>query len=149
MIEAALTAQKNSNTLTLASLNIGEEECLKVLDYMRVNPYIVTLNLEHNNIDQPAMRIISKIVETSPSLRYLNLSWNNIGDGLVFFIKALESNLESKLTELDLSQNELNHDHCVRILDIISKSSTLQTLNLNWNKIGDAGAEILLKGLKK
>ena len=68
MIEAALTAQKNSNTLTLSSLNIGEEESMVILDYIKLNPYVNTLNLDHNNIDSNGMRVISKILECSTNL---------------------------------------------------------------------------------
>lgn len=75
---AALNAQKNSNTLNLGSIGIEEEDLYQLIEYLKINPYVNTLNLEHNSIDKPMMRILGEIIEKSNSIKYLNLSWNNI-----------------------------------------------------------------------
>jgi len=78
-----------------------------LIEYLKINPYVNTLNLEHNSIDKPKMRNLGEIIEKSNSIKYLNLSWNNIWEGLSYLSKSLQRNLENKLIELDLSQNKL------------------------------------------
>ena len=51
------------------------------------------------------------------------------------------------MKDLDLSSNQLNHDACVAIQEMLHAQIPLVNLNLSWNSIRGQGADDIAEGL--
>lgn len=77
----------------------------------------------------------------------LNLSSNEIGDeGTKSLCEVLKKN--SVLTKICLDRNKIGDSGAESISELLKKNSTLQTIRLTENKIGDKGVKLISEALK-
>jgi len=110
-------------------------------------PAPVSIDLMYSNIDQDASsQLLAKIVERSPRLRELNLSWNSIGvRGLEEIGKGLMRCPDFQI--LKLGGNELGTQGARTIAQIVSNCAALSHLDVHNNLIGPEGAASIAAAL--
>ncbi|OAQ23034.1 hypothetical protein K457DRAFT_1911315 [Linnemannia elongata AG-77] len=119
----------------------------KIVEKLKTNSTLTTLDLFNNSIGDSGAVVLSKALKTNSTLTTLDLSGNSIGDkGAVALSEALKTN--STMTTLDLSGNSIGDKGAVALFEALKTNSTLITLDLWSNSIGDNGAVALFEALK-
>lgn len=108
---------------------------------------LVGLWLEANGIYPRGAEAISQILQRSPEMKYLYTSNNNFGNSGVAHLAQAASR---QLDVCHLGSNKIDHIGAEVIADVLlSEHSSIQTLVLDGNNLGDEGAKIIAEGLKK
>ncbi|XP_033012455.1 NACHT, LRR and PYD domains-containing protein 12-like [Lacerta agilis] len=107
------------------------------------------LGLKDCGLTSVSGRDLSTVFGTSQKLRELELGWNPLlGDqGVQLLCEGLK-HPNCKLQSLGLSSCNLSAASCQDLIPVLSTSQTLLKLNLEDNKVGDAGVKMLSEGLK-
>ncbi|XP_042302837.1 NACHT, LRR and PYD domains-containing protein 12 isoform X2 [Sceloporus undulatus] len=92
---------------------------------------------------------LSTVLSHSQTLMELQLAWNSsLGvQGVQLLCQGLK-HPACKLQSLDLDECGLIAASCQDLIPVLSTSKTLRKLNLERNKLGDAGVKLLCEGLK-
>ena len=102
---------------------------------------LTEVDLSSAEIRNVGAAVISVILEKNSSLTHLDLSFN-VFDGVVSSLsKALKAN--SSLTSLNLEGNFIGDSGASSLSNALKAKSSLTDLNLSDNRIGDAGASFL------
>eukprot|EP00980_Cylindrotheca_fusiformis_P028674 scaffold22635_cov134-Cylindrotheca_fusiformis.AAC.2 len=135
---------------------------------------MVALWLENNEIHANGAEAVSHIIEASPSLRYLYVSHNMVNNsGIVKISQAASRQLEvfhigdneigpagarvvadvlldenSTIRNLVLESNHLEDQGAIVIADGLKRNMNVLSLDLRYNRIGQAGLDALLEVLK-
>uniref|UniRef100_A0A8D3BUQ5 Leucine rich repeat containing 45 n=1 Tax=Scophthalmus maximus TaxID=52904 RepID=A0A8D3BUQ5_SCOMX len=103
-----------------------------------------------NNLRSGGAEVLGKLLARNQSLRRLVLEWNALGvwdEAFSLFCEGLASN--SMLTQLDLSNNQINQHGASELALALKHNTTLEVLDLRWNNIGLLGGRTLLEAFQK
>uniref|UniRef100_A0A8C9VAR3 Leucine rich repeat containing 45 n=1 Tax=Scleropages formosus TaxID=113540 RepID=A0A8C9VAR3_SCLFO len=103
-----------------------------------------------NNIRGTGAEAVGKMLVHNKTLRRLTLEWNALGvwdEAFSIFCEGLASN--SCLAQLDLRNNQINHQGATELALALKRNSALQELDLRWNNIGLLGGRAILEALQK
>ncbi|XDV33176.1 hypothetical protein PO909_003708, partial [Leuciscus waleckii] len=104
------------------------------------------LRLRECGVTDEGCAALASALRSNPShLRYLHLSYNNIGDSGVKLFSAVLANPHCKLEILGLlSECGVTDEGCAALASALrSNPSHLRQLNLSGNNIGDSGVKLL------
>ncbi|XP_072133799.1 dynein regulatory complex subunit 5 [Mobula birostris] len=123
------------------------QDCFSLAKAIHSCKSLKVLRLPCNGIDDERLRVIIKYLLNHPSLIELDLSHNMIGDsGSKALAKLL---LKSKLEKVNLCDNQIAAFGAKAISYKVRHFSTLRSLNLRLNQIGDEGGEAIVRALVK
>ncbi|KAF8982665.1 hypothetical protein BGZ46_000848 [Entomortierella lignicola] len=143
----SLKTNTSLTTLNLGSNSIGQEGALALSEALKTNTTLTTLDLRSNSISQEGALALSEALKTNTSLTTLNLGSNSIGqEGVLALSEALKIN--TTLTTLGLWRNSIRGEGALALSEALKINTTLTTLNLLWNSIGQEGALALSEALK-
>jgi hypothetical protein len=175
-IEPIGIVRHDEKTVDISSYSIGNKRAKAIATPLSKIYGIQNMNLANNRIDEKtAAFVFSKL---PPTTRYLNVSENKIGVAGIKALAHIIEDATVCLDELDISSCSLSGNILALICKPIESSHNLYTfnlsrnqiganngpsalssmlrgntsitnLNLSWCNIGGAGAELLMKGLKK
>lgn len=111
------------------------------------NRTLQKLNLSLNVIGAQGAEAFYWVVRYNHCLIDLNLSRNNIGDGVVAIAQGLQESEDTKLRCLDLSWNSLTDAGAEQLAFMLRGNAVLESLNVSSNAIGDAGMSALADAL--
>ncbi|KAI4891653.1 hypothetical protein NFI96_019934 [Prochilodus magdalenae] len=114
------------------------------------NTTVRVLDLKGNNLRGAGAEALGKLLVRNKTLRRLVLEWNALGmweEGFSIFCEGLASN--TSLTQLDLRNNQINHQGAAELALALKRNSVLQELDLRWNNIGLLGGRSLLDALQQ
>ncbi|KAL4605036.1 leucine-rich repeat-containing protein 45 isoform X2 [Arapaima gigas] len=129
---------------------LSEEGAKLLLSGLCSNTTIKVLDLKGNNIRGTGAEAVGKMLARNKTLRRLTLEWNALGvwdEAFSFFCEGLASN--TCLAQLDLRNNQINHQGAAELALALKRNSTLQELDLRWNNIGLLGGRAVLEALQK
>jgi Ran GTPase-activating protein (RanGAP) involved in mRNA processing and transport len=173
LIAAGLSTNKTLRRLDLSNNNIGADGCrllssvlkdsqLDTLDIRRNDigdvgaafiaaayaagigsETIMELHLEDNNIREAGCRSLAPMLRTTPSLKLLSLSHNNMGPGHAVFFECLRDNRKLRqLLLVDTGLPEASGPMLAKALE--APASVLELLDISRNRLSDpTGAQIL------
>ncbi|KAF8928580.1 hypothetical protein BGZ58_009558 [Dissophora ornata] len=134
-------------SLEIIARSITEEDLVKLVETLKTDSTMITLDLGGNLIKEKEALALSEVLKTNQILTTLYLGSSSIGDkGALELSEALEIN--STLTTLDLGGNSICDDGAVRLSEALKINSTLTTLYLGGNSIREKGALELSEALK-
>jgi len=145
-----LEGQKDSESLSLVDLFIGDEGAYEVAKFLKYNKDFVSLHLRGNNISAAGFETICQALKGATRIKTISAEWNNVGSdisGLVALHQLLKANTTIEI--VDLKNNRLGPSAARVIADIIRDSSSVKKLDLRWNEIGEEGGEEILDALKE
>ncbi|XP_051880921.1 dynein regulatory complex subunit 5 [Pristis pectinata] len=123
------------------------QDCFSLAKAIHACKSLKVLRLPRNRIDDEQLRVLVKYLLNHPSLMELDLSHNLIGDnGSKALAKLL---LKSKLETVNLCNNQIAAFGAKAISYKVRRFSTLRSLNLRLNRIGDEGGEAIARALVK
>ena len=115
----------------LSNANLNDEKFTKIIDSMRANPYLRSLNLSNNAIGDEGVKALTPIIQNSSTLEELDLSKNEITSaGFHLLFQAIGS--RSNLRKLTMSDNEIKR---------VSPGTNFQTLTLQVLKLSGCQLE--------
>ncbi len=137
--------------INLSNNKIDQKSLKNILDYLKENKTIYSLNLSYNNFNKPATSdLIVKYMESNNTIVNLNLSGCHIGIGMKKLLSILK---DSKVLYcFDISINDFGGNK--EIIDILCKfieiNHFIKYLYLDGNFINDQDFEkIINDGIKK
>ena len=108
---------------------------------------LTRLDIHNNELETEGIWQIKSALEPLQLLKYINLSYNNLGDDATSEIGRLLPTLQS-IVEIDLSSNNIQDNGALSIGMALSNSDcNLEKLNISKNKIADDGARYILDGI--
>nr|XP_006635203.1 PREDICTED: leucine-rich repeat-containing protein 45 isoform X2 [Lepisosteus oculatus] len=135
--------------LVLSDCMLSEEGAKLLLHGLCSNTTVKVLDLKGNNMRATGSEALGKLLAQNKSLRRLVLEWNALGmwnEAFSIFCEGLGSN--GCLKQLDLRNNQINHQGAAELALALKRNSTLQELDLRWNNIGLLGGRSLLESLQ-
>ncbi|XP_022525022.2 leucine-rich repeat-containing protein 45 isoform X2 [Astyanax mexicanus] len=146
------TLQKDTlfTELGLSDCMLSEEGAKLFLSGLCSNTTVKVLDLKGNNLRGAGAEALGKLLVRNKTLRRLVLEWNALGmweEGFSIFCEGLASN--SCLTQLDLRNNQINHQGAAELALALKRNSVLQELDLRWNNIGLLGGRALMDALQQ
>uniref|UniRef100_A0A8C7FCN5 Leucine rich repeat containing 45 n=1 Tax=Oncorhynchus kisutch TaxID=8019 RepID=A0A8C7FCN5_ONCKI len=93
---------------------------------------------------------LGKLLVRNKTLCRLVLEWNALGmweEAFSVFCEGLATN--ACLTQLDLRNNQINHQGASELCLALKRNSTLQELDVRWNNIGLLGGRSFLEALQQ
>jgi Ran GTPase-activating protein (RanGAP) involved in mRNA processing and transport len=113
------------------------------------NKSLQILNLMDNNIETEGAEAFGVVLKFSHTLRELNLSRNSIGDnGVRLIAQGIIENEDTCLQSLDVSWNGIKDAGAGFLAEMLMQNSALTHLNLKCNFICDSGMKVLAESLK-
>ncbi|KAF0025007.1 hypothetical protein F2P81_021888 [Scophthalmus maximus] len=134
----------------LSDCMLSEEGAKVLLTGLFGNTTVKILDLKGNNLRSGGAEVLGKLLARNQSLRRLVLEWNALGvwdEAFSLFCEGLASN--SMLTQLDLSNNQINQHGASELALALKHNTTLEVLDLRWNNIGLLGGRTLLEAFQK
>ena len=166
----ALKFDSGLQILDLRHNRIGEKGATALAEALKFNSTLQTLNLAHNAIVNEGVLALAEALKVNSTLQTLNLSYNKLRnmdtwahqvwkansvlpgfenyrvDRATAFAEALKTN--STLLTLELCENRVGDEGAIVIAEALKMNRTLQTLNLHENGVGDKGAMAMAEMLK-
>lgn len=136
--------------LSLSDCMLCDEGCKLLLTGLFNNTTVKVLDLKGNNLKSEGAEVLGKLLACNTTLQRLVLEWNALGlwaEAFSLFCEGLASN--TALTQLDLRNNQINHDGASQLAQALVRNSSLEALDLRWNNIGLLGGRSLLEALQK
>uniref|UniRef100_A0A8C7FCH7 Leucine rich repeat containing 45 n=1 Tax=Oncorhynchus kisutch TaxID=8019 RepID=A0A8C7FCH7_ONCKI len=103
-----------------------------------------------NNLRSTGAEALGKLLVRNKTLCRLVLEWNALGmweEAFSVFCEGLATN--ACLTQLDLRNNQINHQGASELCLALKRNSTLQELDVRWNNIGLLGGRSFLEALQQ
>ena len=109
---------------------------------LQQRPGLISINLSDNNIGNKGIEYIATILKQYHNIKSVNLSHNNITDGIVFCKEILENNKE--ITLFDLRNNKISNKGIeLLVKEGFAKTPNLSSFLLGNNEISNNGAKAL------
>lgn len=134
----------------LSDCMLSEEGVKLLLHGLCSNTTVKVLDLKGNNMRAVGSEALGKLLRQNKSIRRLTLEWNALGmwgEAFSIFCEGLGSN--EALKQLDLRNNQINHQGAGELAMALKRNTTLQELDLRWNNIGLLGESALLESLQQ
>ena len=105
---------------------------------------IVSLDFSCNKLDKKAFNLLSQVIPELCRLEVLLLSDNLIGKGGAVELMRAISLYETPLKELELQSTSIGKNDIKALCEVLADNSTLQVLDLSFNRFGAEGVNLLL-----
>jgi hypothetical protein len=142
--QSLLTKYSHSNELDLSRVSVKDSDIPIIIEYLLNNPEITSLNLEgFNNLSSTALASLAS-VQTLTSLnlaRHFKDCENNICSGGLEAKDAAAFAANTSLTSLNLAMNSIGDEGAIAL----SKNTHLKKLDVSSNDISDAGGLALAR----
>ncbi|KAL2082731.1 hypothetical protein ACEWY4_022549 [Coilia grayii] len=143
----ALKSCKTLKVLRIHQSRVDDEKCRLLVNYLLDHPALLELNLSHNLIGDRGARAIGKLLNRS-CLHILSVYDNQIrGPGAQALGHALSKN--TSLLSLNLRLNRLGDEGGQAIAQALVKNQTLLSLHLGSNQLSEPTAIVLSQALAK
>ncbi|XP_051959406.1 leucine-rich repeat-containing protein 45 isoform X2 [Xyrauchen texanus] len=136
--------------IILSDCMLSEEGVKQLLTGLRSNTTVKVLDLKGNNMRGTGAEALGQLLVRNKVLRRLVLEWNALGmweEGFAIFCEGLASN--TSLNQLDLRNNQINHQGAAELCIALKRNTSLQELDLRWNNIGLLGGRSFLEAMNQ
>ncbi|XP_072131660.1 NACHT, LRR and PYD domains-containing protein 3-like [Mobula birostris] len=107
------------------------------------------LSVNDNGLTASCSEDLASALRATPSLTRLEVGNNNLGDSGVKTLSTALKDPNCKMQKLCLSKNGLTADCAIDLTSIVDTNPTLTELDLDQNRLGDSGVEVLSVALRK
>ncbi|GMH33627.1 hypothetical protein BSKO_01461 [Bryopsis sp. KO-2023] len=147
-----VSALKNGNMklsiLSLSGTLMANKSAIAFGELFEFNHTLTELDLSWNSIKSEGAKHLARGLMSNATLHKLNLSWNGLeNDGVTALGEMLMMNLGIK--ELNLISTRAGAEACLIISEGLKANDILETLYMDGNPIGDAGARHLMHALSQ
>lgn len=132
----ALLRKRISPVLDLSHLGIGNATALLLAEALDKMPYLQTLILADNNLNDIGLSAIISSAARHPTLEVLDISQNVMDDDASAALADWLGKPECALKCLRMSASDIDDGECAHFVEILMQNKTLQELDLSKNLIG-------------
>lgn len=132
----AILRKRISPILDLSHMGIGNATALLLAEALDKIPYLQTLNLTDNNLDDTGLSAIITTASRHPTLEVLDISQNIMDDEASAALAEFLGNPQCALRCLRMSACDIDDGECANFVEILMKNRTLQELDMSNNRIG-------------
>ncbi|XP_078421476.1 NACHT, LRR and PYD domains-containing protein 3-like [Cetorhinus maximus] len=132
-------------TLAFSGLRLTLIDCVVLSHVLGLCDTIKHLDLHGCYIQCEGLQRLEYVLYKCQKLR---LSYNNLGDSRVKLLSAVLRNPGCKIQKLDLGYNDLTGSCAEDLASALSTNRSLTDLNLDYNKLGDSGVNLLSEALR-
>ena len=142
---AVTTPASSATTLDLSYQSINDTTIKKIIQQLLDQPYRHALNLSGNPLTDHGIKIVAKALTSVPKhpLRQLTLSAMQLTTLSVNELMPYLCQHTCALMDLDLSHNQLGDGSIMQLAHASESYWRGETINLDFNFIGDCGADVL------
>jgi len=135
--------------LDLARNDIDNAGAVALASAMRVNQVLAALDISMNVIANEGATAIGGALAVNAVLKSIKLRGNSLGtEGWCAIFAALRDNKENKIESWDLSGQGINAEIAKVLVEYLSASAVLTTLDISRNEIGEKGAAAIAEALR-
>lgn len=148
-IRETLPAQIYTKKISLGDVGIADDGCKLLLDMVKEGSEIEGMDLRGNRITAYGLEDLVLSLRKVDKLKYLALNWNDLENDHQRGMNALANYIcdgACPVRYLDLRNSNIGGDSC-SALEKILKAPKLTHVDLSWNKLGDASAEAIIRGI--
>eukprot|EP01006_Ploeotia_vitrea_P043611 TRINITY_DN66754_c9_g3_i1.p1 TRINITY_DN66754_c9_g3~~TRINITY_DN66754_c9_g3_i1.p1 ORF type:complete len:728 (-),score=31.47 TRINITY_DN66754_c9_g3_i1:1451-3634(-) len=128
--------------LVIADNDIRSEGCRPILEALKTNETITSLNVEWNNLKHVAGTHLGNFLSKNTSIRKLHVSGNVLGDvGVATTLDGMVENEATALSEFSFAVNDLHEATGNKVLEIVQQCPTLTKIDLGRNFIPETTLE--------
>ncbi|KAA0710844.1 NACHT, LRR and PYD domains-containing protein 12 [Triplophysa tibetana] len=164
------------HTLRLMCCDLTDEGCESLASVLQSSKSLRELDLSFNDLKDSGVKLISdglksshcqleklrlagcdltdnsceslsSVLQSSNSLRELDLSFNNLRNSVKLISDALKSSY-CQLNTLKLKGCDLTDECCESLASVLQSSNSLRELDLSFNDLKDSGVKLISDGLK-
>lgn len=146
-LESKLAVQQHCSGINLSDCFIGDQGCSLLADFLRQNSYITSLELRGNSISGEGAQVLAGAFKMLINIRAISLEWNNIGDHVSTILDSLS--LSRTLQSIDLRNNRITAEGASGISRFIETNTSVSKIDLRWNEIGPQGGKKILQVLNR
>jgi Ran GTPase-activating protein (RanGAP) involved in mRNA processing and transport len=132
-------------TLNLESMDLPPNRVEKLLAVLIDSTTLTNVRLDDMNISDCHFESLSLLIFKNTHLKELSLQTNNLLGATLQWLSCLTEN--TTLRSLDLSNNPLGDDGARIIIELLQRNSTLQTLGLINCEIQQPGCDWIARGI--
>jgi Ran GTPase-activating protein (RanGAP) involved in mRNA processing and transport len=127
-----------SPVLDLRHMGIGNETAFLLAEAMEFMPYLHTLLLADNNLDDLGLAAIIRAAarKQNPQLSVLDISKNIVDDEASASLAEFIGNAHCQLQALYLSAGDIDDGECAHFIEVLMNNRQLKLLDLSNNLIG-------------
>lgn len=150
LIAQVVKENEHIKTVSLSGNLITSVGVKELVCALRRNISVTKLDLSNNKLRDDGVKVLSQVFSDHTNLEAVNLSGNGITDeGVTHFVDGLlKSTKENNgsvhyLPHIDLSYNLVGDEGCEQLKRLCGLNNTILSINLESNKIADAGGVAL------
>lgn len=151
---------ENNNTVRSLSMRqnvIGPLGATRIATALKKNTSLTALELDYNNIKDEGLCVLSETLYYHKNLSTLSLAGNRIGDvGISALCQAMidsqknsQDNAPHAMKHMQLSDNLIGDAGAKIIARMIRKNNTVEHISMSSNRLTDKGANYLLEVASK
>jgi len=125
-----------------------------IADTLRVNGGLTSINMSGNNLtdsgrDMTGIKELAAALGVNGVLTSLDLSSNDLKDeGVSAVCEAIQSNKETKLASLNMSENRIGPVGAKSVAAMVAVTGVLTSLDLSFNDLNDEGVSAVCEAIQ-
>ncbi|RLN55788.1 hypothetical protein BBJ29_005938 [Phytophthora kernoviae] len=136
------------NLYVMSTRSITDADICRLASTISTNTLLEELYLSGHRLGPDGLQAFAECLAINTTLKHLGLGNDSLGDAAVQTLCAgLRCNVQSALQVWDLEYKSLGVDGSSAIADLLAVNTSLKTLALSRNQVGDQGVEKLAAGL--
>lgn len=132
----AMLRKRISPVVNLAHMSIGNQTAILLAEAMDRMPYLQTLNLADNNLDDVGLTAIIRCVAKHSTLEVLDISQNTVSFASAKALGEYVGRPTCFLKSLRLSSAGIDDKQCASFVKVLMKNRMLKELDLSKNLLG-------------
>jgi hypothetical protein len=131
-----LLRKRISTSINLSHIGIGNEMAKILAEALPSLPYLQTINLSDNNLEDDGLSAIIKAIAEHPTIEIVDISQNIIGSEAANALANFVGNPECQLQCLRLSDANIDDGECASFVEVLMNNRHLKELDLSKNLLG-------------
>lgn len=132
----AMLRKRISPVVNLAHMSIGNQTAILLAEAMDRMPYLQTLNLADNNLDDVGLTAIIRCVAKHSTLEVLDISQNTVSFASAKALGEYVGRPTCFLKSLRLSSAGIDDKECASFVKVLMNNRMLKELDLSKNLLG-------------
>ena len=132
--------------LYLRTTGIGVEDCRALDKLMSSSPTLKVLDVSNNNLTSEAVQLLFNGLQRNTTLETILLDLNSLGSGGA--VPLLKSGVAHNLRGLCLSNTGIGEEDCRALGSLLSASTRLEFLDISKNILSPVAMQFIVRGLQ-
>uniref|UniRef100_H3GES3 Uncharacterized protein n=1 Tax=Phytophthora ramorum TaxID=164328 RepID=H3GES3_PHYRM len=148
LLQKLLQPKTAKSLYVMSTRSITDSDVVQLASALRSNELLEELYLSGHELGPQGLQAFAECLAINSTMKHLSLGSEKLGDEAVKVLSAgLARNKQSALQNWDLEFKSLTVDGAAALAELLKTNTSLTTLTLSRNQIGDEGVQKLADGL--